>query len=165
MRSWPVLIPMRCAASGERGRGREASIWGIEGGLGEVSARLFATDAAALDARLDALADAVCEADPRTRDERRADALGALAAGAERLGCQCATPQCGAGSARVKQVVIHVVAEQSSLTNAGATTKPAKPPKPAQPQHNPAHPTTGPTTNHHPSSVHGGRKNFAWGRR
>jgi hypothetical protein len=103
----------------ERGRGREAVIGGIEGGLSEVSARLFATDAAVLDARLDALADAVCETDPRSRDERRADALGALAAGAERLGCQCQTPECGAGAAPVKPVVIHVVAEQSALGGRG----------------------------------------------
>jgi Domain of unknown function (DUF222)/HNH endonuclease len=103
----------------ERARGREASIWGIECGLSEVSARLFATDAALLDQRLDALADAVCAADPRTREERRADALGALAAGAQRLGCQCKTPECGAGSAAVKPVVIHVVAEQSALAGRG----------------------------------------------
>ena len=98
------------------------SIWGIEGGLSEVSAHLFGTDAALLEQRLNALADSVCEADPRTREERRADALGALAAGAERLGCQCTTPQCGAGAAPVKPVVIHVVAEQSALEGNGRAT-------------------------------------------
>ncbi|MGB9302481.1 MAG: HNH endonuclease signature motif containing protein, partial [Mycobacterium sp.] len=106
----------------ERAPGREVSIWGVEGGLSEVAAHLFATDAALLDQRLDALAESVCEADPRTRDERRADALGALAAGVERLGCQCATPQCGACSAPVKPVVIHVVAEQSALEGSGRAT-------------------------------------------
>ncbi|MGO9507561.1 MAG: DUF222 domain-containing protein, partial [Mycobacterium sp.] len=138
MLRWPSLTQGRLAAAidaivggadpdalrriRERGRAREASVWSIEGGLSEVSARLFATDAEVLDARLDALADAVCAADPRTRPERRADALGALAAGAQRLGCQCATPECGAGSAPVKSVVIHVVAEQSALEGSGRAT-------------------------------------------
>jgi hypothetical protein len=45
--------------------------------MSEIYGRLFATDAAALEQRLDALAATVCEADPRTRDQRRAEALAA----------------------------------------------------------------------------------------
>ena len=38
--------------------------------------RLVSTDAHAVDARLEALAATVCDADPRARNQRRADALG-----------------------------------------------------------------------------------------
>jgi hypothetical protein len=61
-----------------------ASIWG----------RLYNTDAALLDRRLTAMAKAVCKDDPRTQPQRRADALGALAAGADHLACTCGRPDC-----------------------------------------------------------------------
>jgi hypothetical protein len=92
----------------------------VESGVSEVQGRLFSVDAHALDKRLTALADTVCEHDPRSRDQRRADALGALAAGADRLGCRCARTDCAAGARRpAGPVVIHVLAEQASLA-AGA---------------------------------------------
>ncbi|MGZ8809476.1 MAG: DUF222 domain-containing protein [Mycobacterium sp.] len=47
-------------------------------GTAAVEAVLFAEDADALDHRLEAMAGAVCHADPRTLDQRRSDALGAL---------------------------------------------------------------------------------------
>jgi hypothetical protein len=88
--------------------------------------RLYASDAAVLDRRLRQLVDGVCEDDPRSIAERRADALGALAAGAERLACRCPNPQCAAGGndGRAANVVIHVVteaatAEQISTTGGG----------------------------------------------
>jgi len=56
------------------------------------------TDAHAVDARLDALAATVCGDDPRTRNQRRADAMGALAVGADRLTCRCGQPNCLAGA-------------------------------------------------------------------
>jgi hypothetical protein len=63
----------------ERHADRELSIFDHTDGLTEVFGRLYSTDAHAVDARLDALAAAVCAADPRTRNQRRADAMGALA--------------------------------------------------------------------------------------
>ena len=84
-------------------------------GTAGIYGRLLATDAHALDEKLNALAAAVCEQDPRTRSQRRADALGALAAGAERLMCQCGSPGCPAASTTPSSVVIHVLAEQSTL--------------------------------------------------
>jgi hypothetical protein len=78
-------------------RDRQVSIWESESGISEMHARLYVTDATTLDKRLDALAATVCAADPRTRDQRRADALGALAAGAQHLGCHCDTTDCTAG--------------------------------------------------------------------
>jgi Domain of unknown function (DUF222) len=55
--------------------------------------------------------------DPRTKAQRRADALGALAAGLEVLRCQCGAPQCAAAQRPPgTQVVIHVLAEQAAVT-------------------------------------------------
>jgi hypothetical protein len=80
--------------------------------------RLFATDAAVLDRRLMQMAHEVCDDDPRTIAQRRADALGALAAGAERLKCACDNADCPAGAEgdqRPTGVLIHVVAEASAV--------------------------------------------------
>src|SRR5205085_2344112 len=44
-------------------------------GLDAICAQLRETDGTALDQRLNELADSVCRNDPRTRDQRRADAL------------------------------------------------------------------------------------------
>ncbi|GAA1877644.1 HNH endonuclease signature motif containing protein [Williamsia serinedens] len=60
-------------------------------GASRVSASLPMTDAAAIDARLTAMADSVHSGDPRTRAHRRADALIALAAGLDYLTCGCDT--------------------------------------------------------------------------
>jgi hypothetical protein len=99
---------------------RDIAIWETEAGMAQIQGSLFGTDAAALDARLDALAATVCECDPRTREQRRADALGALAGGADRLGCRCGGPDCAAGARPVPgPVVIHVIAEQATVDGHG----------------------------------------------
>lgn len=78
-----------------------ASLWG----------RLFATDAALLERRLTAMAHGVCDGDPRTVGQRRADALGALAAGAQNLTCQCGGADCAAPDPRATSVVVHILAD------------------------------------------------------
>ena len=102
-------------------QGREVAIWEVGSGISEVYGRLFSTDAAALEQRLDALAATVCAGDPRTRDQRRADALGALAAGADRLVCRCGSPECDADPRPAGPVVIHVIAEQATVEGRGST--------------------------------------------
>ncbi|MFV8319123.1 HNH endonuclease signature motif containing protein [Mycobacterium sp. 23] len=93
-------------------------------GVAQIEGRLRATDAKAIDARLSALAATVCPNDPRTLAQRRADALGALAAGGTRLGCECARPDCtAAGKKPASPVVIHVIAEAATL--AGRSDSPA----------------------------------------
>ena len=90
-------------------QGATAALWG----------RLYATDAALLDRRLTQMAHGVCHDDPRTIAQRRADALGALAAGADRLTCACDHPHCpaaGRTDERAAAVVVHVLAEQSALS-------------------------------------------------
>jgi hypothetical protein len=95
---------------------RRVSLWDQGNGTTEVSGLLVSTDAAALDSRLDALARTVCQDDPRTVDQRRADALGALAVGLERLACRCGLAPCPAGPRPSNPaVVIHIVAEQATV--------------------------------------------------
>ncbi|MEE6137862.1 HNH endonuclease signature motif containing protein [Mycobacterium sp. 050128] len=103
---------------------REFSLWDGGNGLTEVFGRLVTTDARVVDARLNALAHSVCDGDTRTVKQRRADALAALAAGAERLRCRCRQPTCPAATSPVPSpVVIHVVASQSSVD--GTAPEPA----------------------------------------
>ncbi|OBG62070.1 hypothetical protein A5704_17035 [Mycobacterium sp. E735] len=91
-----------------------------ESGMGWLTGSVLGADGHALDRRLDELARSVCGADPRTHRQRRADALGALAAGAERLRCQCGTPECAATERTPSAVVIHVLAEQATVAGHGA---------------------------------------------
>ena len=88
--------------------------------------RLYASDAAVLDRRLKQLVDGVCKDDPRSIAERRADALGALAGGAQRLACRCPNPACPAGGndGRAANVVIHVLTDTTAMS-AAAERKPA----------------------------------------
>ncbi|WP_374021523.1 HNH endonuclease signature motif containing protein [Mycobacterium sp. HNNTM2301] len=91
-----------------------------ESGMAWLTGSMVGADGHALDRRLDELARGVCAADPRNHRQRRADALGALAAGAQRLRCQCGTPGCAAAERTPSAVVIHVVAEQATVAGPGA---------------------------------------------
>ena len=85
------------------------SVWG----------RLSTPDAALLDQAIKALAHSVCEDDPRTLAQRRADAIGALAAHATRLACECGDPACPTGTgpdAVAARFVIHILAQADALT-------------------------------------------------
>ena len=87
-----------------------------------LSGELHQTDATLLDRRLSALAHTVCDDDPRTLEQRRADAVGALAAGHTVLACACGSSQCAAAGADSPPppaaVVVHVVAEAAVLESA-----------------------------------------------
>jgi hypothetical protein len=107
---------------GERIEDRYVEIAPTDPGLAGIWAQLQATDGAALDQKLDALAETVCAADPRTKKQRRADALGALVAGLSVMHCQCESPECSAAQRRsASQVVIHVLAEQAAMTGDSQT--------------------------------------------
>jgi hypothetical protein len=74
-----------------------------------------------LEKRLNALSATVCAHDPRSREQRRADGLAALAAGADRLGCRCGRLEFAARKKpAATPVVIHVIAEQASIEGSGA---------------------------------------------
>jgi Domain of unknown function (DUF222) len=72
---------------------RRVDIRAGEHGMAEISGTLAATGGAALDRRLSQLATGVCAGDPRSLDQRRADALGALAQG-QTMACRCGQPHC-----------------------------------------------------------------------
>jgi hypothetical protein len=92
-------------------------------GMAWLSGHLHAADGAALGQRLDALAATVCDNDPRTRQQRRADATGPLARGEATLACQCGLADCPAAAQRnaAAAAVIHVLAEQSTLDGTSDT--------------------------------------------
>ena len=95
-------------------------------GLAQVFATLFTHDAHAFDARIDALARTVCPDDPRTLDQRRADAIGALTHDNDRLACLCEAADCPAGENPPSTgVVVYIIASADNLREPEA---PAPPP-------------------------------------
>jgi hypothetical protein len=107
----------------DRAEGRSVEVV-ADNGLADIRGRVHATDGAALDARLDQLADSVCPNDPRTKDQRRADAVGALAAGATVLRCGCGGADCtqdGSAAGPGVQVMITVIAESETLSGESDT--------------------------------------------
>jgi Domain of unknown function (DUF222) len=87
-------------------------------GLAYLEGKLYAHDGAALKQRLTELARGVCERDPRTIEQRRSDAMGALSRGADRLSCGCNDPHCPAAQNPTPgATVVHVIAEERSLAD------------------------------------------------
>ena len=108
----PRLTRSRFAVAKERVEDREEVIGDTGDGLATVHANVFAVDGHAFEYRLDALAATECDADSHTKQRWRADAMGALAAGAEWLGCQCGKSDCPAGgTVSAAHIVLHLVAE------------------------------------------------------
>ena len=100
---------------------RHVEIGPGEGGLAQLWGAVRAPDAAVLDRRLDQVAGSVCAQDSRTKRQRRADALAVLAAGQDAMVCDCGSADCPAADAPAPaQVVIHVVAEQGTVTGESA---------------------------------------------
>lgn len=99
---------------------RHIGICAQDNGMAEVYGTVAAAAATAFDQRLSQLAKQVCAADPRTLDQRRADALAALTEGRE-LACACGRPDCPskvAGPDRNTggaQVIISVVASEATV--------------------------------------------------
>lgn len=113
----------RLAAEDERCIGISAAA----DGMAEVHGSVAASAAVAFDRRLSQLARQVCPADPRTMDQRRADALGALAEG-RGLSCACGQADCPARAGdhhpddvrTGARVVINVVASERTVHDNGA---------------------------------------------
>jgi hypothetical protein len=107
---------LRRTRAAARGRYVTISLAENDSGTAALWGSLLGTDAATLDRRLAQMAHQLCDDDPRTLDQRRADALGALAAGADHLACGCGNAQCQTGTdPRAAAVMIHVVADASAL--------------------------------------------------
>ncbi|MFV8172317.1 DUF222 domain-containing protein [Mycolicibacterium peregrinum] len=86
-------------------------------GMASVWANIHAADGVALNQRLDAVADTVCTHDPRTREQRRADAVGPVARLESQMVCLCGREDCPAAQKRaaVDAAVVHVLADQSTV--------------------------------------------------
>lgn len=120
---WRVreLDPAAERVAKEQQADRRVDVRSGDGGLAEIWGRLGAPDAALFDRRLDQLAATVCRGDSRTRDQRRADAVGALAAGATVLACDCGLEDCPVGdtAAPMGQIVSHLLAEEATVFGDG----------------------------------------------
>ena len=112
---------VRRAASAHRGRDFRITGRDHTAGTTSVWGRITSIDAAIAAARLNAMVNSVCADDPRTTAQKRADAFGAVFAGAFHLSCLCGKPDCPAAAvpdARATSVTVHVVADHSSLAAA-----------------------------------------------
>jgi Domain of unknown function (DUF222) len=96
---------------------RYVDVYPTTAGMAGMSAHLDAADGAAFDQRLDGFAATVCDNDPRTKQQRRAAACGALGRGEAGLVCQCGSEECPALAERnaAAAAVIHVLAEQATI--------------------------------------------------
>ncbi len=104
----------------DRDEGRHVGVGPDQDGMVEIWGLVRTPTGAALDARLDALAATVCAADPRTKEQRRSDAVDAMAAGAERMACECGNADCPAAGAVASPVVVHVVADAATVSGKSA---------------------------------------------
>jgi hypothetical protein len=106
---------------------------GDEAGFMTMWARVYATDGVVIEQRVEEMARGVCAADPRTADERRADALAPAVTNTDFV-CQCGQPDCdGATSDKpAKNAVVYVVADEKSVD--AATPAEAAEPTPIEPE-------------------------------
>lgn len=79
---------------------RRVSFRPEQDGMAAVFALMPAEDVREVEARVDHIAGTVCDADPRTPAQRRADGWVQLTRGYSTLGCQCETPDCRYREAR-----------------------------------------------------------------
>lgn len=127
---------VHCARSAARSRFVEFGDEADPAGTVSFWGRLLATDANALNARLNAIAHTVCDGDPRTARQRRSDAMGLLGVdpNIDRLTCLCGDPDCPAAGTdpRSAAVTVYVLTDtvQAAPTE---TTGPGSAPAPRDP--------------------------------
>lgn len=111
-------------SAAERGMDVQFGKQDDETGTQSMWGRLYSTHAQLIERRLTAMARAVCAADPRSIGQRRAEAMGAVFAGAQGIACQCGAPDCPQprSDALAGSVVIHVVADQTAVAAATRNT-------------------------------------------
>ncbi|MGV0783468.1 HNH endonuclease signature motif containing protein [Mycolicibacterium sp. XJ775] len=97
--------------------GRFVQVEASSPGMASIWANIHAADGVALSQRLDAVADTVCSHDPRTREQRRADAVGPVARLESRMPCLCRREDCPAAQQRAAAdaAIVHVLADQSTV--------------------------------------------------
>ena len=101
-------------------------------GMTTIWMRLNSPDAALMERNADQMAHTVCDADPRSMDARRAQAVAAKVNDTA-FGCRCGDPDClgATGDAPAKNAVVYVVATEDTLDAAGPEPEPARAVKPA----------------------------------
>lgn len=109
---------VRRAENSSRSRYIEVKDSGDGSGVAYIEATVFAHHGEFIDQRLDALAATVCENDPRTQEQRRADATAAAFDGAQSLACECGSDECPAAGVTAGGVVVHVIASEDTLDDA-----------------------------------------------
>lgn len=116
------LEPVAARVARDADEDRQVGVSWLPNGMAEIWGDVRAPDATAFDRRLDELAATACPADPRTKAQRRADALSALAARATAMPCACCSADCPAAGtgATVGEVVIHVLADAATLEGASS---------------------------------------------
>ncbi|OBB34155.1 hypothetical protein A5792_08560, partial [Mycolicibacterium peregrinum] len=97
--------------------GRFVQVEASSPGMTSIWANIHAADGVALNQRLDAVADTVCAHDPRTREQRRADAVGPVARLESHMPCLCRREDCPATQHRAAAdaAVVHVLADQATV--------------------------------------------------
>lgn len=123
---WMVidLDPDALRVARQRDLDRHIEVGPGQYGMAEIWGEVRGPDAAALDMKLNELAATVCPDDPRTKRQRRADALMPLAAGATAMACTCGSETCPATGAepQANPIVINVLAEAGTVE--GTSDKP-----------------------------------------
>ena len=109
---------------------RQITVEPVGDGMVEIYGRVDAVKGAFFDKRLDALARTVCPDDPRTLDQRRADAVEPMATGATALRCECGNEDCPAAgtAAPAGRLVIHAHADGATVTGEQPATDPTSRP-------------------------------------
>jgi hypothetical protein len=100
---------------------RYVGVAALPDGTAKVEGVVAAEAGVAFDKRLDDIAGSVCRADPRTRDQRRADALQAMAEG-RGLTCLCGADDCpnrGEDAAPANRIVVNIVAGSETVLGGG----------------------------------------------
>src|SRR5689334_8002401 len=101
-----------------RSRGVEITYDEDGSGMATIYSTLFAHNAKAFEARLKALAATVCPADPRTADQLRSDAFGAVGNRNDRMACLCGSDECTAAqNPPATGVVVYVIASEDTLAD------------------------------------------------
>ncbi|MEV3904466.1 DUF222 domain-containing protein [Mycobacterium sp. NPDC050551] len=106
-----------------RKRARELREFWVNDGLDGMSTfggTMSTVDARVFERSVDAMAGTVCPDDPRTKRQRRVDAIAAVCSGAQRLPCQCENPECPEKDAVPAPFVIHTITGPSTDADAHA---------------------------------------------
>jgi hypothetical protein len=106
---------VRRAENSSRSRYVDIKDSGNGSGVAYIEATVYAHDGELIDQHLEALAATVCDDDPRTQEQRRADAIAAAVSGAQTLPCACGSNDCPAAGITASGVVVHIVANEDTM--------------------------------------------------